>query len=96
MDRKSLVIKHDALTKKLEQLRHEVASYGEQDPLEVDKRKHEAQQYQAQVDHYTDHILSMEGWLRERLGGDAEQMRQTKRILYGDEFDEEEGGLREL
>ena len=96
MDRDSLTTKHVALTRELEQLRQELAAYSEQDPIEVDKKKHEAQQYQAEVDKYTDHILSMEGWLKERLSGDAEQVTQTKRMLYGDEFDEEEGGLREM
>jgi len=96
MDRKSLVTKHGGLTKELEQLRQELAAYSEQDPVEVDRKKHEAHQYQVEVDKYTDQILSMEGWLKERLGGDAEQLVQTKRMLYGDEFDEEEGGLREL
>ncbi|KAL5390871.1 hypothetical protein PMIN02_006786 [Paraphaeosphaeria minitans] len=96
MDRDSLTTKHATLTKELEQLRQELAAYSEQDPIEVDKKKHEAQQYQGEVDKYTDQILSMEGWLKERLSGDAEQVMQTKRLLYGDEFDEEEGGLREL
>ncbi|KAF2441318.1 hypothetical protein P171DRAFT_366862, partial [Karstenula rhodostoma CBS 690.94] len=96
MDRDSLTTKHASLTKELEQLRQELAAYSEQDPIEVDMKKHEAQQYQAEVDKYTDQILSMECWLKERLSGDAEQMMQTKRLLYGDEFDEEEGGLREV
>jgi hypothetical protein len=96
MNRGSLITKHAGLTKELEQLRQELAAYSEQDPIEVDKKKHEAQQYQNEVDTYTDQILSMEGWLKEQLGGDAEQMMQTKRMLYGDEYDEEEGGLREL
>jgi hypothetical protein len=96
MDRASLITKHAGLTKGLEQLRQELAAYSEQDPIEVDKKKNEAQQYQTEVDRYTDQILSMEGWLKERLSGDAEQMMQTKRMLYGDEYDEEEGGLREL
>ncbi|KAF1971513.1 hypothetical protein BU23DRAFT_471039, partial [Bimuria novae-zelandiae CBS 107.79] len=96
MDRKSLITKHADLTKELENLRQELAAYSEQDPAEVDKKKMEAQQFQAEVEKYTDQILSMEGWLKQQLGGDAEQLMATKRLLYGDEFDEEEGGLREL
>lgn len=96
MDRNSLITKHAGLTKELEQLRQELAAYSEQDPIEVEKKKQEAQNYQAEVDKYTDQILSMECWLKERLSGDADQMMQTKRLLYGDEFDEDEGGLREL
>lgn len=96
MDRESLVTKHTHLTKELEKLRQELAAYSEQDPVEVDRRKNETQQLQAEVDKYTDRILSMEGWLKAQVGGDAEQMQALKRTYYGDEYDEEEGGLREL
>lgn len=38
----------------------------------------------------------MEGWLKEHIDGDKEQMGNIMRMCYGDEFDEEEDGLREL
>lgn len=96
MDRKTLIFKHDELTKDLEKLRQELATYSEQDSVEVDKKRNEMQQSRLQVDKYTDHILSMESWLKDHMGGDPEQLMQTKRMLYDDEFDEEEGGLREV
>lgn len=96
MNRKALIIKRADLTKELEKLRQDLAAYSEQDPAEVDKKKSEAQRFQAEVEKYTDQILGMESWLKQHIGGDAEQFMQTKRMLYGDEFNEEEGSLREL
>jgi hypothetical protein len=96
MDRKALVAKHGDLTKELEALRQELAAYSEQDPVEVEKKRNETQLFRNNVEKYTDQILSMEGWLKEHMGGDPESFSQMKRMLYEDEFDEEEGGLREL
>lgn len=96
MDRKALINKHADLSKELERLRQELAAYSEQDPVEVEKKSMETQQFRNEVEKYTDHILTMEGWLKGQIGGDAEQMSILKREHYGDEYDEEEGGLREL
>jgi hypothetical protein len=62
----------------------------------MDKKKSETQQMMNETEKYSDQILSMEGWLKEQTGGDKEQMGNIMRMCYGDEFDEEEGGLREL
>jgi hypothetical protein len=96
MDRKTLITKHTDLTKELEQLRQELAAYSEQDPVEMEKKSSETQRFRSDVEKYTDQILSMEGWLKAQIGGDPEQLNHLKREHYGEEFDEEEGGLREL
>lgn len=96
MDRKSLINKHSALNKELEKLRQELTAYCEQDPVEVEKKEVETQQFRNDVEVYTDRIYSMESWLKEQTGGDTEQMSQIKREYYGEEFDDEEGGLREV
>lgn len=96
VDRKTLITKHTNLTKELEKLRLELAAYSEQDPVEMDKKKGETRQFKKETERYTDQILSMEGWLKDQTGGDREQMASIMRMCYGDEFDEEEGGLREL
>jgi hypothetical protein len=95
-DRKTLITKHGDLTKELERLRQDLAAYSEQDPVEMDKKKEETQEFRNRAEKYTDHILSMEGWLKESTGGDKEQLSGILRQCYDDEFDEEEGGLREL
>ena len=62
----------------------------------MDKKKREIQQARNVSEKYTDQILTMESWLNQQTGGDKEAMVGLKRMCYGDEFDEEEGGLREL
>jgi len=96
MDRKALIIKHTDLTKEIELLREGLAVYSEQDPVEVDRKDKETQQFRTEAEKYTDQIFSMEGWLKRQVGGDVEQMDHLKREHYGDEYDEEDDGLREL
>jgi hypothetical protein len=64
--------------------------------MEMEKKQQETQKFKVGTETFTDKILSMEGWLKEHTGGDKEQMITLMRMCYGDEFDEEEGGLREL
>jgi hypothetical protein len=84
------------LVKEVESLRAELAAYSEQDPVEMDKKMQETQDFKANTEKFTDHILGMEGWLKDSLGGDKEQLLQVMRMCYGDEFDEDEGCLHEL
>jgi len=84
------------LTKELEKLRTELAAYSEQDPVEVEKKAAETQKARKDADKFTDHIYSMESWIKSQYSGDPELIANIMRQLYGDEFDEEEGGLREL
>jgi hypothetical protein len=84
------------LTKELDQLRTELAAYSEQDPVEVDKKAAETQKARHDADKFTDQIYSMEGWIKNKFSGDPETMLNIMRMLYDDEFDEEDGGLREL
>lgn len=62
----------------------------------MDRKNKETQNFKNDTEKFTDQILSMEGWLKGQMGGDKEQMENMMRMCYGDEFDEEEGGLREL
>ncbi|KAF2710550.1 meiotic nuclear division protein 1 [Pleomassaria siparia CBS 279.74] len=95
-DRKTFISKQADLTKELENLRQDLAAYSEQDPAEMDRKKEETQKFRLEAEMFTDQILSMESWLKEHTGGDKEQMTNIKQMYYGEEFDEEEGGLREL
>jgi hypothetical protein len=38
----------------------------------------------------------MESWIRSKFSGNLEAVVNIMKMLYDDEFDEEEGGLREL
>jgi hypothetical protein len=87
---------HADLVKTLERLRVELATYSEHDPVEMEKRAEETTQARVDAERFTDHISSMEGWLKDNLCGDRDAFFQFQKNLYGDEFDEEERGLREL
>ncbi|KAF2034650.1 meiotic nuclear division protein 1 [Setomelanomma holmii] len=95
-DRKTLIAKHTGLTKELEKLRTELAAYSEQDPVEVEKKAAETQQARIDADKFTDQIYSMESWLRSQCPGDTEALTNVFKMLYKDEYDEDQGGLREL
>ena len=95
-DRKTLITKHADLTKELEKLRTELAAYSEQDPVEMEKKDAETHQARTDADTFTDQILVMQGWLKQHLGGDANDFLNLLKSVYDDEYDEEEQGLREL
>jgi uncharacterized membrane-anchored protein YhcB (DUF1043 family) len=95
-DRKTLIAKHTDLAKELEKLRTELAAYSEQDPVEVEKKAAETQKARDEAEKFTDQIYSMESWIKNHFAGDTELLTNVKKMLYGEEYDEEDGGLREL
>ena len=95
-DRGSMMQLHGELGKSLHTLRTELASYSENDPVEVERRKARVLEEKARVDMLTDAICSMEGWFKQQIGGDKGQFMAMKQMWYGDEFDEEAGGLRDI
>ncbi|KAF2832205.1 meiotic nuclear division protein 1 [Ophiobolus disseminans] len=96
VDRKTLTTKHADLTKELEALRTELAAYSEQDPVEVEKKAAEIQKARNDAEKFTDHIYSMEGWIKGQYSGAPEDLLNVLKMLYEDEWDEEDQGLREL
>lgn len=95
-DRQSLLEEHAEAAKEVERLKKELAEYREKDPVEVEKRKKEALELKEKAGRWTDQVLDMEGWLKAQLGMDRETLILFKREMYGDEFDEEEEGLKEV
>lgn len=94
-DRKALVTKHEELAQEVEKLRTELAAYSEFDPVKLDKKREDTRRSRAAADKFTEHIYCMESWLKERVS-DRECQIGILRDLYGDEWDEEDEGLREL
>jgi hypothetical protein len=94
--RESMMQLHAELGTCLDALRTELAGYSENDPVEVERRRGQIVEESQRVDALTDAICSMEGWFKQRLGGDKAQFMAMKQMWYGDEFDEEAGGLREI
>jgi predicted nucleic acid-binding Zn-ribbon protein len=95
-DRKTLIAKHTDLAKELEKLRTELAAYSKQDPVEVEKKAAETQKARDEAEKFTDQIYLMESWIKNHFAGDTELLTNVKKMLYGEEYDEEDGGLREL
>lgn len=95
-DRVSMMTLHSELGNALDALRTELAGYSDNDPVEVELRKAMIVEEKRRVDVLTDVICSMEGWFKQRMGGDKGQFMAIKQMWYGDEFDEEAGGLREI
>ena len=94
-DRKALVKKHDELNQQVEQLRKELATYSEHDPVELDKKIEDTRRLQEAAERFTEHIYCMESWLKERVL-DRESQVCILKDYYGEEWDDEDGGLREL
>lgn len=94
-DRKTLITKHEALAKEVEKLRIELAAYSEYDPVELDKKIENIGHLRAAAEKFTEHIYCMEGWLKAQVL-DREGQTVVLREIYGVEWDDEDGGLREL
>lgn len=96
-DRGSLTTRHADLGKELQPLRVELVGYQENDPVEVEKKRKQVGSLVQQVDMLTEQIQCMEGHIRDVfMGGDRSAMLLHMQNWYGDQFDDEEQGLREI
>lgn len=96
MNRKTLTDRHARLTEDLKPLRDELACYSDNDPVEIGRKCQEAKSLRQSTEEWSDQIMCMEDWLKNALGGNKEALLNMKRDLYGDHFDEEDQGLKEL
>ena len=94
--RKSLTLRQAALQKELEALRTELSSYSENDPVEIGNRRMTVLRNKEDTERWTDQIVTMESWVKAHASGEKEQFGHMKRNWYGIDFDEDEGGLKEL
>jgi len=63
--------------------------------VEVEKKAAETQQARLDAEKFTDQILMMQGWFKQQVGGGEDYLNILK-VLFDDEYDDEEQGLREL
>ena len=63
--------------------------------MEVEKKAAETQQARLDAEKFTDQILMMQGWFKQQVGGGEDYLNILK-VLFDDEYDDEEQGLREL
>lgn len=82
------------MEKELKELQRELATYSDSDPTEVERKKEEARMWFKEADECSDQISSIENWFKKEYNDEAVAM--LKKTLYGDEYEEDEGGLRDL
>ena len=70
-------------------------AYSDNDPTELLRKRKEIERYRREAEQYTDEVHSMEGWFRSQ-GQDAAGITALRTSLYGDEYDAEEGIIKEL
>ncbi|WPH03830.1 Hypothetical protein R9X50_00671300 [Acrodontium crateriforme] len=93
--REDLLAKQVELGEGIESLRREIEAFRDNDPTEVERKVKDTREARERAEMLTDEIYSMEAWFMKQ-GLDAESMRNFGQAFYGDEFDSEEGMLREL
>ena len=93
--REDLMATKAQLEKEVKALQKELVAYSNNDRTELERKKVEVESFKSEADQYTDEIYSMETWFK-KMGQDGEGLKMLRMNLYGDEYDEEEGVLREL
>lgn len=76
-------------------LRRELAMYSDNDPTELERKNKDAAEWKVTAEEFTDDIYSMEGWLKDKMGG-GEALDAMLQETYGNEYDEEVRGLKDL
>ncbi|KAK1079193.1 hypothetical protein LTR33_006592 [Friedmanniomyces endolithicus] len=92
--RPELVARKSELEAEIKALQRELAGYSDSDPTELERKKKEMAAFKHGASQCTDEIDALEGWFK--TGGQEEALYGLRMELYGDEYDAEEGGLREL
>jgi len=93
--REELVASKATLEEDVKKLQKALATYSDMDPTELERKKAETKRFQQEAEQFTDEIYFMEGWLKDH-GVDGENLTNLRIQFYGEEFDQEEGMLKEL
>ncbi len=92
--RPELVARKSELEAEIKALQSKLAAYSDSDPTELERKKQEMAAFKHDAIQCTDEVDALEGWFK--TGGQEEALYGLRMELYGDEYDAEEGGLREL
>ena len=92
--REDLIAKQADLDAETKALKRELATYSDNDPTELERKRAETEVFKKEANQLTDDIYGMEGWFTNN-GQDEESMKALRFNLYGAELDED-GVLREL
>jgi len=77
-------------------LNKELASYRDFDPAYLECMEQQVVALKEDAERWTEMIHSMARWVKASSGMARDQLADMQRNWYGQEWDEEEGGLREL
>ncbi|KAL9597787.1 MAG: hypothetical protein Q9219_004914 [cf. Caloplaca sp. 3 TL-2023] len=87
---KELLTRLETLREDVMVLKHELEALGDADPRTVDTKREETAAFKAEAERWTDNIMILEGWLRQRFGIDDRQLDRLRRECYGAEYVEGE------
>lgn len=93
--REQLLGSKKLLESEIEGLRRELATYSDNDPVELERKGRETVVLKAAAELCTDDVYSMEQWLKDHAGG-GDVLMAMLRETYGREWDEEASGLKDL
>jgi DNA repair exonuclease SbcCD ATPase subunit len=96
MDRASLTEQFTTASQNVETLKQELARYSQTDPEEIEKKRARIQELKSRAERSTEHIESIEGWMKEQTGGNSEALHGIRVTYYGDQYDAENDCLLEL
>jgi predicted nucleic acid-binding Zn-ribbon protein len=85
---------HDCLTKQLLGLEKELTEYKDNDPTEIEKTREGIKLLREGIEKWTDNIMSLEGYIFEKLARNRGDLAIFQQEFYGVEYEEGEG-LRE-
>jgi len=95
IERQTIMELQTKLTSEVKELQKEVDLYRDMDPAALEEKRRELRRVKDMCETVTDNIYAMEGEVKKVLYGRKEQQEQFK-IWYGEEWSEDDGGLREL
>lgn len=90
-DRASLTQAQEVLSQEVATLQAELASYADNDPVEMQRRKAETEKSRVGVSNFTELIYTCERHFVETLGYSGTELRTMQQTLYGDLYVEDEG-----
>jgi len=92
--REDLGVSKAQLAAELKALTKQLAAYSDNDPIELERKRKQVQEFRADVEACTDDIYAMEGWFSKQI--DRVALEGLRGQFYGDELDPESKMLREM
>ncbi|KAK3670072.1 hypothetical protein LTR78_010012 [Recurvomyces mirabilis] len=92
--REDVIATKAVLEKEVQALKKQLTAYSDSDPTELERKRGELIEHKDKANVLCDEVYSMEGWFT-NAGLDREALAVLRMKIYGDQFDAEEGVLKE-